>query len=166
MPSQEDRVKRLFAYSKKAKILEGKVWVQGGRIEWPGRKITYIIQSRPLYFDPHLETAKGYDLESMSILLDYLKNFYPIDEKGMIFFPLGIFYLQSEKCLQLSMWDDKPSGQGTSISVFDRRKWNPRNFEESVNLFKDKKVSSSVFGEFRRRIDYPDHTLLRRYFAE
>ncbi len=167
MPSQEDRVKKLFAYSPKSKILEGKVWVQGGRIELPGRKITYMTtRPRPLYFDPNLETARGYDFESMTVLLYYLKDFYPIDEKGIMFFPSGIFSLQSEKCLQLSIWEDKPSGQGTSISVFDRRKWNSLGFEKTVSLLENEKVSFSLFGKLRVRRDYTHHTILRRYFSK
>ena len=168
METREERTQRVLDFynlDKAKKALEGKVWVQGTRIET--LEIRVIHLEKPLHFDPELESAQNHNEECMQVLLDYLQTFQPIDNRGFIFYPSAEFSLYlGNNHLSLYMQEEKSWAQGVAIDVFEREKFDAAKFEEFINLLQEGRISSFALGKLREKKDYTSHTLLRRYFLE
>jgi len=168
MATKEDITQKVMSFFKKeedTKVLEGEVWIQGARIETPVRRITHLKE--PLYFDPALETATTYNNNLMQTLLNYLRDFQPIANRGLIFFPSARFSLYfQQQHLSLCMQGEGNWKQGVAIDVFDRDGLDSGEFDEIIRMLQGRKASSFVFGEIREIINYGLHTTIRRDFLE
>jgi hypothetical protein len=154
---EDIRKKVLEFYARgKAKVLQGKVSIRGMRIEddIAQRRVTHL---KPLYFEPSLETA-DVNRGCLQALLEYLQTYYPVTERGLVFFP--------DHGIGLYMQEEKPWSPAEVIDVFDHSQSDMAELEEVIRLLQEKKVSSFVMGRARERQDYNGYTVLRRHFKE
>ncbi len=153
-----------FLIANNTRILNGRVHIQGRVIETETIKVSALS---PLFFEPPLQTAQNINLEYLKQLLEYLEGYRPISRRGLIFYPSGDFSLyKGEGRLSLTMQGDGNWAQGETIDVIDLSVIDNREFDEVVEIIKQKRVSSFVFGELTDRKDNRRYSILRRYFQE
>jgi hypothetical protein len=163
-------VLEFYDYCGNKDVLKGKVWIEGGRVEVIGkdnigRRATHL--RGPLHFEPELIAPEGCREDLMQTLLCYLKDFQPVDKRGLVFFPSAKYTVRSGKYrISLYMQEERDWGQGITIDVFDRSGLDQSEFEKIVVLMAERKISSFALGKLRERREYGPHTVLRRYFLE
>ena len=161
------KVEALFGESEN--VLEGEVWIEGRRIEVEGERTTKVVTQflRPLLFDPPIITAQNVDSGSLQLLLEYLKTYNPITERGVLFFPSAAFSLKKgEGRLSLYIGEDKSWAPGEAIDVFNQAYLDINHLESVISILGERRVSSFVWGKLVERKDYSTYTLLRRYYLE
>ncbi len=146
------------------KLAEGRVWIQGRQAKTRTHLFTEI-PTAPVFFDPSIEGVRH---PCMPALLEYLKTYQPITERGFVFYPEGRFSLVvATRGLDLILEDPRDWGQSDVISVINPALTSREELEEHLALLSPVgSVSSVVMGSVLDTREYGGFTVLRRWYLE
>ena len=168
---EKDTKELLRFHQQGKKVLDkGKVFVQGereereygdGRIRAVTRLPQDLLYFKPNFFSKH----RGVCFDALK---KYLKEYIPMTERGMVFYPEADYHLErNDYGIRLFLTQDKVDWcPSEALEVYNYSRIDKEELEKKLSPLVGGKVSSFVFGRVKEMKDFDNCRVVRIHYKE